>query len=309
MVTPLTGRDELDVAGLDRLVERLTAAGVAGLFVLGTTGEGPSLSYRLRVELISRACEATAGRVPVLVGVTDTAFVESVQLADIAAECGASAAVLAPPYYLPPAQPELIEYVEGIVAEMPLPTFLYNMPSLTKVAFEPETLRRLVGHPRIVGLKDSSGDLAYLRGAVEIAAERPDFTVLIGPEHLLADAMAFGVHGGVSGGANLFPEWFVGLFDAITAGDAVRAAELRSRIDRLQKLYKVGRHASAIIKGIKCGLACLGVCDDFVAEPFRRFDGEEREKVRALLAGMAAVDSAGDDGTFRVCDPTDIARS
>ena len=107
MVTPLRGRDELDAAGLERLIEHIVSGGVSGLFILGTTGEGPSLSYRLRRELITLTCRQVHGRVPVLVGITDTAFVESVNLARHAADAGADALVLAPPYYLPPGQPEL----------------------------------------------------------------------------------------------------------------------------------------------------------------------------------------------------------
>ena len=109
MITPLSGRDQLDVAGLERLIERILAGGVNGLFILGTTGEGPSLSYRLRRELIERVSRQVNGRVPILVGATDTAFVESVNVAKIAADAGAAAVVVAPPYYLPEGQPELQE--------------------------------------------------------------------------------------------------------------------------------------------------------------------------------------------------------
>src|SRR5215831_1347770 len=106
MVTPLLGRDELDAPGLERLIEHIVAGAVNGLFILGTTGEGPSLSYRLRRELIDRVCRQVKHRVPVLVGITDTAFVESVNVARHAAETGADAVVVAPPYYMPEGQPE-----------------------------------------------------------------------------------------------------------------------------------------------------------------------------------------------------------
>src|SRR5690349_10624231 len=102
LVTPLLDRDTLDVGGLERLIERTLGGGVTGLFLLGTTGEGASLSYRLRRELIERASRQVKGRVPILVNITDTAFIESVNLARHAAVCGAAALVIAPPYYLPP---------------------------------------------------------------------------------------------------------------------------------------------------------------------------------------------------------------
>src|SRR5256885_13071266 len=91
MVTPLRDRDVLDVAGLERLIEHLLAGGVHGLFILGSTGEGPSLSYSLRRELIARTCRQVAGRVPIMVGITDPAFIETVNLAGVAAEAGAQA--------------------------------------------------------------------------------------------------------------------------------------------------------------------------------------------------------------------------
>ena len=285
MITPLCGRDELDLPGLERLIEHILSSGVSGLFILGTTGEGPSLSYRLRRELVRRVCTQVKGRVPVLVGITDTSFVESVYLARSAADFGATAVVAAPPYYLPEAQPELCEYLEHLVPELPLPLYIYNMPALTKVHFELDTVRRAMDEPRIIGFKDSSGDLDYFKKAAGLAKQhRPDWPILIGPEEKLFDALQAGGHGGVSGGANLFPKLYVRLVEAHRAGDLDRARELQQQIQRVSdSFYRVGKYSSSIIKGIKCTLACLGVCDDFMAEPFHRFRSEERDLIKSRL--------------------------
>src|SRR4051794_21575007 len=98
LVTPLLGDDRLDLPGLGRLIEHVLGGGVHGLFLLGTTGEAPGLSHRLRCELVERACGQVGGRVSVLVGITDTSFVESVEMAEHAADAGAHGVVLAPPY-------------------------------------------------------------------------------------------------------------------------------------------------------------------------------------------------------------------
>ncbi|MDR3457428.1 MAG: dihydrodipicolinate synthase family protein [Verrucomicrobiae bacterium] len=289
MITPLRSRDELDVAGLEKLIEHILAGGVSGLFILGTTGEGPSLSYRLRRELIDRVCKQVNHRVPVLVGITDTAFVESVDIGRHAANVGADALVVAPPYYLPEAQPELQEYLDHLVPELPLPLFLYNMPALTKVHFELDTVRRALDNQRIIGFKDSSGDLNYFKQAVELIKRRPDWPVLIGPEERLFDALQLGGHGGVSGGANLFPKLYVKLCEAHRAGDLVRAQALQDQIQHVSDaFYRIGKYSSSIIKGIKCALACLGVCDDFMAEPFHRFRSGERELVMKRLKEIEA---------------------
>lgn len=289
MVTPLRDRDELDLPGLERLIEHILAGGVSGLFILGTTGEGPGLSYQLRQELIARVCRQVNQRVPVLVGITDTSFIESVRLAHFAANTGADALVAAPPYYLPEAQPELQEYLDHLVAELPLPLFLYNMPALTKVHFELDTVRRALNEPRIVGFKDSSGDLAYFKEVSNLIRQRPDWSLLIGPEEKLFPSLQFGGHGGVSGGANLFPKLYVRLYEAFAMQDIARARELQAQIQRVSDaFYRIGKYSSSIIKGIKCVLACRGICDDFMAEPFHRFRVEERELVRARLTEIEA---------------------
>ena len=289
MVTPLRSRDELDVAGLERLLEHIQAGGVSGIFILGTTGEGPSLSGRLRHELVGRVCRQVRHRVPVLVGITDTAFVESVNLARHAADCGADAVVAAPPYYLPEGQPELQEWLDHLVPELPLPLFLYNMPPLTKVAYERETVRHALDHARIVGLKDSSGDLNYFRSVVPFLQQRPDWSILMGPEELLLESLRLGGSGGVSGGANLFPRLYVRVCEAFRSGDAGRAQVLQDQVRRIgDSLYRIGQHPSTIIKGIKCALACLGICNDFMAEPFHRFRSKEHDLVEKRVKEIEA---------------------
>lgn len=284
MITPLRGRDELDVAGLERLVEHILSGGVTGLFILGTTGEGPCLSYRLRRDLTARVCKQVRHRVPVLVGVTDTSFVESINLARSAAESGAAAAVAAPPYYLPEAQPELQEYLDHLVPDLPLPLYLYNMPALTKVSLELETVRRALDQPRIIGLKDSSGDLNYFKSVAQVIRQRPDWSLFMGPEEKLFDSLQLGAHGGVNGGANLFPELYVKLFEAHRAGDFERAQQLQKQVQHVSdSFYHVGKYSSSVIKGIKCVLSCLGICDDFMAEPFHRFRPAESEMVKTRL--------------------------
>ncbi len=282
IITPMVGRDQLDHAGLGRLIEHLLSGGVHGVFALGTTGESPSLSYALRREMVARTIELVRSRVPVLVGITDTSFVETVQLAKHAADCGATALVLSTPYYFPAGQTELRYYVDELMQELPLPVMLYNIPSLTKVAFEIPTLEYLTRHPKIVGLKDSGGDLGYYEQAIGLKKLRPDWSILLGPEALLAESLKLGGDGGVAGGANIFPSLFVQLYQAVRDSDP-NWQVLQQRVERLQKIYDVGKYASRFIKATKCGASLLGICDDFLADPFHRFHPEDRAKVEAIL--------------------------
>jgi 2-dehydro-3-deoxy-D-pentonate aldolase len=287
LVTPLAGRDELDVAGLDRLLDHVLAGGVTGVFVLGTTGEASSLGARLKAELIDRTCQRVAGRVPVLVGVTDNAVVRALETARRAAEAGAAAVVVSTPYYIPLEQAELLAYVRAIVAEQPLPVFLYNIPRLTRTAFEPETIARLAELPRVVGIKDSSGDLAVL-AAMRERVSRPDWTFLVGPEALLADAVLAGAHGCVGAGSNLEPALLAAVYRAAAERDLTRVADLRRRLAGMDRIYRTSTGQASVIRGLKCALSLRGLCDARMAEPYRPCDETERAKIREFLAELDA---------------------
>jgi len=283
LVTPLLDRDTIDVDGTRRLIDHVIQGGVSGIFILGTTGEAPSLSYRLRREFIELACESAAGRVPVLAGVTDTSFVETVALAGFAKDAGVSTVVLSTPYYFPAGQTELARYIGQLIPELSLPLMLYNMPSLTKVWFEIDTLKDLAEHPQIAGVKDSSGDIKYFEQLVSLKKQRPDWSILIGPEHLTAEAVRLGGDGGVNGGANIYPKLFVEMFRAADAGDQQQVEVLQQRIDKLQAIYDVGKYASRHIKATKCALSLADICSDQLAEPFNHFLPPERQKVKAII--------------------------
>lgn len=287
MITPLKGNDELDRDGTVRLTEHILAGGVHGLFLLGTTGEAQSLTYRLRYEYLELVCRQVAGRVPVLAGVTDTSLDESVKLASHAAACGAAGVVAAPPYYFAPSQQELIEFYTALADALPLPLYLYNMPSHVKVFLEPATVVTLAGHSNIVGLKDSSANMTYFQTLLCHLGGRDDFALYVGPEELTGESVLMGADGGVNGGANIFPELYVGMYDAASAHDIARVRELQHRIMQIStSLYTVGKYGSSYLKGVKCALSLLGVCDDYLSYPYRKFRAEERSRIRQALEAL-----------------------
>ena len=291
MITPLLDRDTLDVAGLERLIEHILVGGVHGLFILGTTGEAPSLSYRLRYEVIERTCAQVNGRLPVLVGITDTCFTESVNTAIKARDAGAQAVVLAPPYYFPAGQAELLEYIEHLAPELPLPLFLYNMPSITKAVIEPQTVRAAADIDGIVGLKDSSGNMVYFHQLQSLLKDHPDFAILIGREELLAETILLDGHGGICGGANFSPKLYVDLYNAARSRDLPTVEALHEKVMQISSaVYRVGRYDSSYLKGVKCTLSCLGICSDFLAEPFHRFRSTERDVIRQHLEELGIVE-------------------
>lgn len=285
LVTPLKDNDTLDIESLERLIEHLIQGGVSGLFILGTTGEEQSLSYRIRQQMIKETCRINRNRLPVLACITDTSIVESVQLANYAADCGASGVVSAPPYYFVTGQPELAEFYENLVPQLPLPIFLYNMPSHVKVNFDPQTIHRIAQNPKVIGFKDSSANAVYFQSVMYTMKDRPDFAMLVGPEEMTGQCVLMGGHGGINGGANLFPELYVSMYQAAKAGNIPEVQRLQQFIMQISStIYKVGQHGSSYLKGLKCALSLVGVInDDFVASPFNKFHAPEREKIKQAL--------------------------
>ena len=284
MVTPLLETGALDVAGTSRLVEHILSGGVHGLFLLGTTGEATDLPYEIRRELVGRACADVAGRVPVLVGITDTVMDESLRLAEYAAECGADALVAAPPYYFAAGQPELVDYYRNLADRIPLPLFLYNMPAQVKVSISVPTVVELASHPNIIGLKDSSGNIGYFNACRYAMRNNPDFRIFIGPEEAMGEVVLMGAAGGVAGGANLFPRTFVELYDAAVAKDVDRVRSIQERVMHVSSLiYGVGHHNSSFVKGVKCALSLMGICSGNLAAPREPFNAADRVLIRSRL--------------------------
>jgi 4-hydroxy-tetrahydrodipicolinate synthase len=190
--------------------------------------------------------------------------------------------VIAPPYYLPMTQAELLDYCQRLVARLPLPAMLYNMPSCCKTSFAVETVVELSRLPQVLGLKDSSGDLRYFREVAERVKERRDFALFVGPEEKLVAAMRLGAHGGVHGGANMFPQLYTAMYRAAAASDWPQAERLQQMVLRVSDaIYTLDDGPSQIIKGIKTVLSLEGICSDQMAEPFQRHRAVARERIAA----------------------------
>lgn len=282
LVTPLAGRDELDQESFALIIERMLAAGVHGVFALGTTGEAPALSLATRRRVIWEACRIVRNRVPVLVGVTDCSVSEALAMTHYAAEAGASAVVFACPYYFPMTGEGLLRWSLAFAEATPLPFFLYNIPSHTRNAFSLETVRSLAPHPMCAGVKDSAGDWDYFAALIEMAAGFPGYTVLMGLEQSLARGLEMGAHGGVTGGANLAPGLFVEIWRAMRDNQRATAYALQETSAFLcREIY-----AEGYIPGLKCALELAGFCSGRLTDGLLPIEGEARERIRRALSAL-----------------------
>jgi dihydrodipicolinate synthase/N-acetylneuraminate lyase len=286
LVTPLLDNNTLDAEGLEKLIGHILSGGVHGLFILGTTGEATNLTYNLRKEMMQRTCELVNHRVPVVVGITDTSLSGTLEIADYAKAIGIDGVVLAPPYYFPLSQEEMQEYLECIAPQLPLPFLLYDIPSCTKIHMSIETVKK-AKELGAIGIKDSSGDMAYLLSLIREFRDSPDFSIIAGTELFLPEAILNGGHGSIAGGANIFPRLFVDLYDAAIRKDIDEIARLRENVMLINStLFSIVNYDSRIIKGIKCALSAMDICSDYMALPLRKFNEVDRYKVKQYVTDL-----------------------
>ena len=285
MVTPLDAKRRLDKKGTRNMVRHLLKGGVDGIFLLGTTGEGPHLSYAVREELVKTVCGLVKGRVPVLVGITETDLDDAVAFAAKCKAYGAAAVVAAPPYYFKLTQAECVAWFAEMADRLPLPLVVYDMPAHTDTIIEPATIAKLAAHPNIVAMKDSSSIIALFnkfRIALEPYAEK--FSLFMGPDEAMGEAVLLGADGGVCTGANLWPAQFKAMYLAAKAGDVETVRRLQ-RFTTMSSylLYGLGQGQIGFLKGVKCALAEMGLIQNVLAAPFAPFAGRERAQVKAAL--------------------------
>jgi 4-hydroxy-tetrahydrodipicolinate synthase len=280
MVTPLDQDLNLDQEGLGRLVEHLIAGGVHGIFLLGTTGEAPNLPYDVRFAVIEQTCKLAGTRVPVIVGITDTSHKDAIRMAAKSYESGALAVVAAPPYYFQVSQADLLNYFKRLALESPLPLFLYNAPLNTHHLIEVDTVIQLAAESNVAGLKDSGLNMGYFHAVREGVRDRADFSLLVGPDDLLAEAVLLGAHGGMAGGSNVWPRLFVALYEAAASGDMSRVVALQQHAMRFD--IAVYRSANPL-RGLKCALSVLGICSTDMTPPLQSYSQKERDQVEKYL--------------------------
>jgi len=278
IATPLNEREEVDELALRSLVRHLIEAGVHGIFVLGSTGEFAHLRDDEKRRAIEFVISEVNGKVPVLVGVAESGTKRSVLWAKEAERLGANGVVAAPPFYYPLAEPEVENHYRALASECSLPILLYHIPSTTKVRFSVGLIERLSELPNIVGIKDSTGDLVFVFTLLDGMRDR-SFVVFQGHDYLVAPTLLYGAHGAINSLANLVPNWFVALYEAVQKGDAASAIDWQRRINKLSRELE----AMPFLPALKSALYLKGLTTPFMTAPFSALTEEQKIKLRTFL--------------------------
>ena len=272
LVTPFRN-GELDLETLKKLVEWHIGEGSNGLVPVGTTGESPTLTHREHEVVVEEDVKAAAGRVPVIAGAGSNNTTEAIRLVRHAESVGADAALVVTPYYNKPTQSGLIAHFTALHDCAELPIIIYNIPGRSVVDMSPETMGKLAELPRIVGVKDATGDLA--RVCDQRITCGPDFIQLSGED---ATAHGFNAQGGtgcISVTANVAPRLLSQMQAACLAGDYASALEIQ---DRLMPLHKAIFTEPGLV-GVKYAMSQLDLCSDEVRLPLTSLSDDTRALV------------------------------
>ena len=260
LVTPMDSSGNIDYSSLRQLVDFHIENGTHGIVAVGTTGESATLPFDEHIEVVKRVVEYAQGKIPVIAGSGANSTAEAIFLSEQLADSGIDGFLSVVPYYNKPQQKGLIAHFKAVADATELPVLLYNVPGRTVTDMLPETVAELAKHPKIVGLKDATGDIARLKATQKLVPN--EFLMLSGDDASSCEFLGAGGHGVISVTANLVPKQMSQICEAAKAGNFALATQIDKQIASLHTalfiepnpvlpkwaLYKMGLMKSAFLR-------------------------------------------------------------
>lgn len=261
ILTPMHEDETVNYEELVNQIERLIAAGVHGIFVFGTNGEGYILDEEEKAEIIRVAVKTVNGRVPVYAGTGCVSTRDTIRMSRKAKELGADVLSIITPSFAAASQEELIRHFETVANAVDMPILLYNIPARTGNALAPATVQKLSQVANIVGAKDSSGNFDNILQYIEKTrgGDKP-FAVLSGNDSLILWTLLAGGNGAIAGCANVFPHTMVSIYEKFNAGDLEGARKAQDSIRPFRDIFKFGNPNTIVKTAVKELGYPVGLC-------------------------------------------------
>ncbi len=279
VVTPFKRRGDIDEGLFRENLVRYSDQGLSGIVIAGSTGEAPYLEARERLRLMDLARPIVRPPQLLIVGTGLESTRETIRLSREAATRGADAVlVITPAYYKSRMDASaLTAHFRAVAASVRCPVILYHIPQFTGVRMDPKAVANLSRDPNIVALKESSGDLAFVRAVIK--GSRRGFPVLVGSPAILLDALAAGASGGVLGVSGFVPELCVGVYEAFRQRRLALARDLHQRLALLAQKIS----APYGIPGVKAAVEATGYGAGFPRSPLVALTRAQKTQVAAAL--------------------------
>lgn len=283
IVTPMN-ENGVDYDAFGRLIDWQIEQGINGLVVAGTTGEGSTLSDEEHREVLAYAVKRINGRVPCIAGTgsNDTAY--AIELTKYACSIGCDAMLVVTPYYNKATQKGLVKMFNAIADASTKPIIVYNIPSRTGVNIEPATFVELAKHPRIVAIKEASGNLSKM--VEEFALLDGSLDIYSGNDDQIVPTLSMGGKGVISVLSNIMPKETVAMCDAFFAGDVATAAKMQCKyLPLIQALF-----CEVNPIPVKAALAAMGRMEGVIRLPLTEMEEDHQEKMISIMRGFGLVD-------------------
>lgn len=286
MVTPVKENGTLDTQAVERIIAFFAQAGVSPL-LMGTTGEGNSVSQKDGQLFVETAVKAAQGRITIYAGLTGNCFAEQLAQAEAYTHAGADVIVATLPTYYALTEEQMENYYRTLASSIKGPLMLYNILATTHMSIPVEVIRRLADHPNIVGLKDSERDLERMAQCIEIAKEREDFCYFCGWAAQSAHSLELGGDGIVPSTGNFVPEMFQQLYEAAVKGDMATANRLQDETNEIAKIYQKDRTLGQSLTALKVMMQTKGLCEPWMLMPLTRLSAEEEKAIAAKATSIS----------------------
>jgi 4-hydroxy-tetrahydrodipicolinate synthase len=279
VTTPFTANEDFDREGLVSNLTKWNDTGVTGYVILGSTGERVHLDESEYIEVIETARQAVPGSSTFIAGAGQHSTTGTIKEIERAAHAGAQAALVITPSFYKSAitQDALVKHYLAVADASPIPVILYSMPDLTGIKIEPETAARLSEHPNIIGMKDSSNDVAKFGETVGMVGQ--DFAMMIGNGTVFSEALRAGARGGILAVGCAVPDLCLEIVRAVQSGELDRASALQEELTPLAravtKTYGIG--------GLKAAMDMAGYVGGAVRGPLRLPSEESCAEIKSLL--------------------------
>lgn len=279
MVTPVMKDGSIDTAAVERIVSNFAKYGVSPL-IMGTTGEGNSVSVKNGVEMISAAKRAANKDMVIYAGLAGNCISEQKEAAAKFIEAGADVIAATLPCYYALTPEQMYDYYKDMADTLTVPLMLYNITITTHMSIPMDIIERLSHHPNIVGLKDSENNVPRLEEALKLFADREDFAYFCGCAANSAVALKNGADGIVPSVGNYLPKIYQDLYEAGVRGDMEKAEELQQKTIEIGKINTSGLTLGESLAGLKVIMNEAGFCETNMLPPLTVLDAGTEERIR-----------------------------
>jgi 4-hydroxy-tetrahydrodipicolinate synthase len=283
LVTPFDGNNRVDYGSLKRLIDFHVEQGSNGIVIAGTTGESPTLRRSEHIELIGRAVEIAAGRIPIIAGTGSNSTFQSIELSRAVADPRIAAYMAVVPYYNKPTQEGIFRHYSAIADGIDKPLLMYNVPGRTVADMLPETVGRLAQHDNIFGLKEATGDIDRLAKIQAVVDD--DFRLYSGDDFTLRPFIEQGGHGVVTVSGNIVPSQVARLCKLAREGNSAEALALDDSLQPLNKALFVESNPIPV----KWAVSEMGLMEHHIRLPLTPYSEQYHDGMRAAMR-LAGVD-------------------